>query len=99
MSTTTREAAATSLRRRGLTKMRAPTPIETMPAINCRCSCPVQAGSAAPMQDSSQRSARNAALEDGALMLMNDNGFSYVKNRGLRELLASRDIRHLTTQP
>jgi transposase InsO family protein/transposase-like protein len=31
--------------------------------------------------------------------LMTDNGFSYVKNRTLRELLRSRGIRHLTTQP
>jgi transposase len=31
--------------------------------------------------------------------LMTDNGFSYVKNRSLRELLARHDIRHLTTQP
>ena len=31
--------------------------------------------------------------------LMTDNGFSYVKNRSLRELLAQRGIRHLTTQP
>ncbi len=31
--------------------------------------------------------------------LMTDNGFSYVKNRTLRELLAGRGIRHLTTQP
>jgi transposase InsO family protein len=31
--------------------------------------------------------------------LMTDNGFSYVKNRSLRELLAHRGIRHLTTQP
>jgi transposase InsO family protein len=31
--------------------------------------------------------------------LMTDNGFSYVKNRSLRELLAKRGIRHLTTQP
>jgi len=31
--------------------------------------------------------------------LMTDNGFSYVKNRSLRELLARRGIRHLTTQP
>jgi transposase InsO family protein len=30
---------------------------------------------------------------------MTDNGFSYVRNRSLRELLASRGIRHLTTQP
>jgi transposase InsO family protein len=34
-----------------------------------------------------------------AKRLMTDNGFSYVKNRALRELLASRGIRHLTTQP
>jgi transposase InsO family protein len=31
--------------------------------------------------------------------LMTDNGFSYVKNRSLAELLAGRGIRHLTTQP
>ena len=31
--------------------------------------------------------------------LMTDNGFSYVRNRSLRELLAARGIRHLTTQP
>ena len=31
--------------------------------------------------------------------LMTDNGFSYVKNRSLRELLAQRGIRHLTTEP
>ncbi len=31
--------------------------------------------------------------------LMTDNGFSYVKNRSLRELLAAREIRHLTTEP
>jgi transposase InsO family protein len=31
--------------------------------------------------------------------LMTDNGFAYVKNRSLHELLASRGIRHLTTQP
>ncbi len=31
--------------------------------------------------------------------LMTDNGFSYVKNRSLAELLARRGIRHLTTQP
>jgi hypothetical protein len=30
---------------------------------------------------------------------MTDNGFSYVKNRSLRELLARRGIRHLTTGP
>ena len=31
--------------------------------------------------------------------LMTDNGFSYVKNRSLAELLVARGIRHLTTQP
>jgi transposase InsO family protein len=31
--------------------------------------------------------------------LMTDNGFSYVRNRSLRELLDQRDIRHLTTRP
>jgi transposase InsO family protein len=31
--------------------------------------------------------------------VMTDNGFSYVKNRSLRELLARRGIRHLTTEP
>ena len=30
--------------------------------------------------------------------LMTDNGFSYVKNRSLRDLLARRDIRHITTK-
>ena len=34
-----------------------------------------------------------------AKRLMTDNGFSYVKNRSLRELLASRGIQHLTTEP
>jgi transposase InsO family protein len=34
-----------------------------------------------------------------AKRLMTDNGFSYVKNRSLRELLAHRSIRHLTTEP
>jgi transposase InsO family protein len=34
-----------------------------------------------------------------AKRLMTDNGFAYVKNRSLRELLDSRGIRHLTTQP
>jgi len=34
-----------------------------------------------------------------AKRLMTDNGFSYVKNRSLRELLATHGIRHLTTQP
>jgi transposase InsO family protein len=31
--------------------------------------------------------------------LMTDNGFSYVRNRSLRELLARHGIRHLTTEP
>src|SRR6266516_5644943 len=31
--------------------------------------------------------------------LMTDNAFSYVKNRSLRELLARKQIRHLTTEP
>jgi transposase InsO family protein len=31
--------------------------------------------------------------------LMTDNGFSYVKNRSLAELLARHGIRHLTTEP
>jgi transposase len=34
-----------------------------------------------------------------AKRLMTDNGFSYVKNRSLRELLERRGIRHLTTEP
>ncbi len=34
-----------------------------------------------------------------AKRLMTDNGFSYVKNRSLRELLAREAIRHLTTKP
>jgi transposase InsO family protein len=34
-----------------------------------------------------------------AKRLMTDNGFSYVKNRSLRELLAAHRIRHLTTEP
>ena len=34
-----------------------------------------------------------------AKRVMTDNGFSYVKNRSLRELLADHGIRHLTTQP
>ena len=34
-----------------------------------------------------------------AKQLMTDNGFSYVRNRSLRELLARHGIRHLTTQP
>jgi transposase InsO family protein len=35
----------------------------------------------------------------GAKRLMTDNGFSYVNNRSLRELLAHHRIRHLTTEP
>jgi transposase InsO family protein len=31
--------------------------------------------------------------------LMTDNGFNYVRNRSLRELLACRGLRHLTTEP
>jgi transposase InsO family protein len=34
-----------------------------------------------------------------AKRLMTDNGFSYVKNSSLRELLARNGIRHLTTEP
>jgi transposase InsO family protein len=34
-----------------------------------------------------------------AKRLMTDNAFAYVKNRSLRELLAHKQIRHLTTQP
>jgi len=34
-----------------------------------------------------------------AQRLMTDNAWSYVKNRSLRQLLASRGIRHLTTEP
>src|SRR2546425_1022678 len=34
-----------------------------------------------------------------ASRLMTDNGFSYVKNRSLRELLNRHGIRHLTTEP
>lgn len=34
-----------------------------------------------------------------AKRLMTDNGFSYIRNRSLRELLARHRIRHLTTQP
>ena len=34
-----------------------------------------------------------------AKRLMTDNGFSYVKNRSLRELLSHHGIRHLTTEP
>jgi transposase len=31
--------------------------------------------------------------------LMTENSFSYARNRSLRELLARRGIRHLTTEP
>jgi transposase InsO family protein len=34
-----------------------------------------------------------------AKRMMTDNGFNYVRNRSLRELLARHGIRHLTTQP
>jgi transposase InsO family protein len=34
-----------------------------------------------------------------ARRLMTDNAFAYVHNRSLRELLANRGIRHLTTEP
>ena len=34
-----------------------------------------------------------------AKRLMTDNGFSYVKNRSLRDLLARQGIHHLTTRP
>jgi transposase InsO family protein len=34
-----------------------------------------------------------------ARRLMSDNAFAYVKNRSLRELLAARGIKHLTTEP
>jgi len=34
-----------------------------------------------------------------ARRLMTDNHWSYTRNRSLRELLAERDIRHLTTRP
>ncbi|MCA1680337.1 MAG: IS481 family transposase [Actinobacteria bacterium] len=40
-----------------------------------------------------------AAHGISARRLMTDNAFSYVKNRSLRELLAARGIRHLTTEP
>jgi transposase InsO family protein len=40
-----------------------------------------------------------AAHEIIAKRLMTDNGFSYVKNRSLRDLLADHGIRHLTTEP
>ena len=35
----------------------------------------------------------------GVKRVMTDNGFSYVKNRSLAELLARHGIRHLTTEP
>ena len=34
-----------------------------------------------------------------ASRLLTDNAFAYVKSRSLRELLAARGIRHLTTEP
>jgi transposase InsO family protein len=34
-----------------------------------------------------------------AKRLMTDNAFAYVKNRSLRELLASREVKHITTRP
>jgi transposase InsO family protein len=34
-----------------------------------------------------------------AKRLMSDNAWSYVKNQSLRELLATRQIKHLRTQP
>jgi len=40
-----------------------------------------------------------AEHETVARRLMTDNGFSYTKNRSLRELLAREGIRHLTTEP
>jgi transposase len=40
-----------------------------------------------------------AARGIAAKRLMTDNGFSYVKNRSLAELLARHGIRHLTTEP
>jgi transposase len=40
-----------------------------------------------------------AAHGISAKRLMTDNSFSYVRNRSLAELLASRGIRHLTTAP
>jgi transposase InsO family protein len=43
-----------------------------------------------------------AFFEDNGMTakrLLTDNAFSYVNNRSLRELLAARAIRHLTTQP
>jgi transposase InsO family protein len=45
--------------------------------------------------------ALTALAEHGiqAQRLLTDNAFAYVKNRSLRELLADRGIRHLTTKP
>ncbi len=40
-----------------------------------------------------------AAHGIAAKRLMTDNGFSYLKNRSLRELLRVHEIRHLTTEP
>jgi transposase InsO family protein len=40
-----------------------------------------------------------AAHSITARRVMTDNAFTYTKNRSLRELLAARGIRHLTTQP
>jgi transposase InsO family protein len=40
-----------------------------------------------------------AAHGISARRVMTDNAFTYIKNRSLRELLAARGIRHLTTQP
>jgi hypothetical protein len=40
-----------------------------------------------------------AAHDITARRLMTDNAFTYTKNRSLRELLATRGIRHLTTRP
>jgi transposase InsO family protein len=40
-----------------------------------------------------------AAHNITARRLMTDNAFTYTKNRSLRELLAARGIRHLTTRP
>jgi transposase InsO family protein len=40
--------------------------------------------------------ARNGIV---AKRLLTDNAFNYVKNRGLRELLATNKIKHLTTKP
>jgi transposase InsO family protein len=34
-----------------------------------------------------------------AKRLMSDNAFSYTRNRSLRELLAAREIKHITTKP